>query len=137
MSVEADEVVTSALCDRSKVSPWGVHGGGAGQRLAFLVKRSGEPDFVTFTEAFGVTSPTKFSNVRLRRGDAVMLRSPSGGGYGPPWERPIERVLADVESGFISVERAKLDYGVAVREDGTVDEAATDGLRTEMADGVG
>src|SRR5207248_1541535 len=82
MSVEADEVVASALCDRSKVSP-------------------------------------------------------SGGGYGPPWERPIERVLADVESGFVSVEHAHRDYGVAIRDDGTVDEATTSALRREMADGVG
>jgi N-methylhydantoinase B len=137
MSVEADEVVASALCDRSKVSPWGVHGGGVGERLAFLVKRSGEPEFVTFVEAFGVTSPTKFSNVRLRRGDTVMLRSPSGGGYGPPWERPVGRVLADVANGFISVERAQLDYGVAVRPDGAVDDETTNALRREMADGVG
>jgi N-methylhydantoinase B len=108
-----------------------------GERLAFLVKRSGEPEFVTFVEAFGVTSPTKFSNVRLRQGDTVMLRSPSGGGYGPPWERPVGRVLADVANGFISVERARLDYGVAVRADGAVDDETTNALRREMADGVG
>jgi N-methylhydantoinase B/oxoprolinase/acetone carboxylase alpha subunit len=137
MTVEAEEVVVSALCDRSKVSPWGVNGGRAGERLAFLVKRSGESEFVTFSDAFRVTSPTKFSNVRLRRGDTVTLRSPSGGGYGPPWERPVDRVLEDVGSGFVSVERAHLDYGVVVREDGTVDEERTNALRKELANGLG
>jgi N-methylhydantoinase B len=137
MSVEADEVVVSALCDRSKVSPWGVHGGQDGERLAFLVRRAGEGEFVTFADAFGLVSPTKFSNVRLRRGDTVMLRSPSGGGYGPPRERPVDRVLSDVASGFVSSERARTHYGVVIRDDGTLDEAATNALRKELPDAVG
>jgi N-methylhydantoinase B/oxoprolinase/acetone carboxylase alpha subunit len=137
MTVEADEIVVSALCDRSKVSPWGVHGGETGDRLAFLVKREGDEEFRTFSEAFGTISPTKFSNVRLQRGDTVMLRSPSGGGYGPPWERPAERVAADVEGGFVSVARARERYGVVFRSDGSLDEAATEVLRREMADAMG
>jgi N-methylhydantoinase B/oxoprolinase/acetone carboxylase alpha subunit len=137
MTVEADEVVVSALCDRSKVSPWGVHGGRPGERLAFLVKRAGDDGFVTFSQAFGTISPTKFSNVRLLRGDTVMLRSPSGGGYGPPYERPVERVAADVAGGFVSVAQAREDYGVVIGGDGSVDEAATEVLRREIADAVG
>jgi N-methylhydantoinase B/oxoprolinase/acetone carboxylase alpha subunit len=137
MTVEADEIVTSALCDRSKVFPWGVHGGEVGERLAFLVRRAGTEKFRTFSEAFGTISPTKFSNVRLVRGDTVMLRSPSGGGYGPPWERPVGRVAADVETGFVSVERARERYGVVFRGDGSLDEAATEVLRREMADAMG
>src|SRR5581483_1581059 len=130
MTVEADDIVVSALCDRSKVSPWGVDGGGSGERLAFLVRRDGDEEFGTF-------SPTKFSNVRLERGDAVLLRSPSGGGYGPPWERPVAHVLEDVASGFVSVARARADYGVVLGTDGGVDEAATRALREELARGVG
>jgi N-methylhydantoinase B/oxoprolinase/acetone carboxylase alpha subunit len=137
MTVEADEIVVSALCDRSKVSPWGVHGGKPGERLAFLVKHERDDAFRTFSEAFGTISPTKFSNVRLRRGDAVMLRSPSGGGYGPPRERPAERVAEDVASGFVSKARARADYGVVIRSDGMVDHDATETLRREMAVGVG
>ena len=137
MSVEADEVVVSALCDRSKVAPWGVFGGGPGQRTAFLVRRAGEECFVTFSEAFGTTSDTKFSNVRLRRGDTVMLRSPSGGGYGPPWERPVDAVLDDIAEGLVSPAAALELYGVALDEAGRVDAAATEALRAEMSgDGV-
>jgi N-methylhydantoinase B/oxoprolinase/acetone carboxylase alpha subunit len=119
------------------VFPWGVHGGEVGERLAFLVRRAGTEKFRTFSEAFGTTSPTKFSNVRLLRGDTVMLRSPSGGGYGPPWERPVGRVAADVETGFVSVERARERYGVVFRGDGSLDQAATEVLRREMADAMG
>ena len=114
-----------------------MHGGKPGERLAFLVKREGDDDFRTFSEAFGTTSPTKFSNLRLQRGDAVMLRSPSGGGYGPPWERPPKRVAEDVASGFVSNARARADYGVAITSDGTIDDDATETLRRKMADDVG
>ena len=85
LHVEADEIIVSALCDRSKIAPWGVHGGGDGDRLAYLVRDGRLDRFQTFSEAFGTPSDTKFSNVQLRRGDTVMLRSPSGGGYGPPF----------------------------------------------------
>ncbi|WP_344746060.1 hypothetical protein [Streptosporangium vulgare] len=37
-------------------------------------------------------SPTKFTNVRLHRGDRVRLTSPSGAGYGPASERLPELV---------------------------------------------
>jgi N-methylhydantoinase B len=37
-----------------------------------------------------------------------------GGGYGDPHQRPVEKVLKDIRNGFISVEKAKEDYGVVV-----------------------
>ena len=137
MTAEADEIVVSALCDRSKISPWGLFGGREGERLAFLVKRAGEDEFRTFSDAFGTPSPTKFSNVRLKPGDTVMLRSPSGGGYGPPWQRPVEKVLADARNGFVSREHARADYGVVICDDGTVDDEGTAVLRKEMSNAMG
>jgi N-methylhydantoinase B len=59
----------------------------------------------------------------------VLLRSPSGGGYGPPHERDPERVADDVREGFVTAEAARGVYGVALREDGTVDAAETARLR--------
>jgi N-methylhydantoinase B len=37
-----------------------------------------------------------------------------GGGYGDPLQRPVEKVLKDVQNGFVSIEKAKEDYGVVV-----------------------
>jgi N-methylhydantoinase B len=37
-----------------------------------------------------------------------------GGGYGNPLERPVEKVLRDVRNGFVSLEKAREDYGVAI-----------------------
>lgn len=137
LEVEADEIVVSALCDRSKTSPWGVHGGLDGDRLAYLVKRAGSDEFVTFSEAFGTLSDTKFSNVRLERGDQVMLHSPSGGGYGPPIERDPEKVAEDVRGRFVSRESAYALYGVALDTEGNVEADATRARREEMRRDVG
>jgi N-methylhydantoinase B/oxoprolinase/acetone carboxylase alpha subunit len=48
----------------------------------------------------------------------VLLRSPSGGGYGPSLERQIERVALDVLEGYVTTEAALRDYGVVVPTDG-------------------
>lgn len=37
-----------------------------------------------------------------------------GGGYGNPLKRPLEKVLKDVRNGFVSIEKAKEDYGVMI-----------------------
>jgi N-methylhydantoinase B/oxoprolinase/acetone carboxylase alpha subunit len=118
MTVEADEIVVSALCDRSKNAPWGVFGGDDGGRTAFLARRAESDEFLPFSRAFGTTSDTKFSNVRLQRGEQVLLRSPSGGGYGPAREREVERVALDVREGYVSTEAALRVYGVVVPADG-------------------
>ena len=43
--------------------------------------------------------------------------TPGGGGYGNPRERDPEAVLRDVRDGFVSIEGARRDYGVAVTGD--------------------
>ena len=53
-----------------------------------------------------------------------------GGGYGNPFEREPEAVAKDVQYGYISIESAEKDYGVALVEDGlVVDAEATAELR--------
>lgn len=67
---------------------------------------------------------------RLVPGDRVRFVLSGGGGYGDPNEREPERVLADVEQGYVSIERAKTDYGVVIDpERMLVDAAATAELR--------
>ncbi|RSN65667.1 hydantoinase [Amycolatopsis sp. WAC 04182] len=57
--------------------------------------------------------PSK-SRVNLRPDDVVNVVLPGGGGYGDPFERDPEAVLADVVDGYISVEAARELYGVEV-----------------------
>ena len=60
----------------------------------------------------------------------------AGGGVGDPFTREPARVLADVRNGYISVDGARVMYGVVVAGDPdqdpegiAVDEAATSALR--------
>jgi N-methylhydantoinase B len=53
----------------------------------------------------------------------MVLLAPAGGaGFGNPFKRPAEAVLADVVSGYVSMEAAARDYGVAVTYLGTDDQ---------------
>jgi N-methylhydantoinase B len=62
----------------------------------------------------------------------VRYRTAGAGGYGDPTDRPVAAVLADVRDGYVTVEAAREDYGVAVDPDSlTVDEAATARLRED------
>ena len=132
LTVDADEIVVNAFTDRSRVQPWGLFGGLPGQCGAFLVRKAGEEEWQYFSQAFGTPSDTKFSNVRLHRGDQVVLRTPSGGGFGSPWERSTESVFADVADGFVTEAAARELYGVVFR-DGAVDPEATAARRRELA----
>ncbi|HEY4893081.1 MAG TPA: hydantoinase B/oxoprolinase family protein, partial [Reyranella sp.] len=66
--------------------------------------------------------------------DRVIISMPGGGGLGNPRRRAVEAVAQDVREGFISAESARRDYGVAVSDDGTVDEAETAKLRQLAAE---
>ena len=50
------------------------------------------------------------------------MAPPGGAGYGDPFRRPVDAVLADVVSGYVSLESAEHDYGVVVRYLGTPDQ---------------
>src|SRR3972149_10211369 len=66
----------------------------------------------------------------VKKGDIVVKLSPGGAGGGDPWLRPVEQVAMDVKNEKVSVEAARLIYGVIV-DPATlkVDQAATAKLR--------
>jgi N-methylhydantoinase B len=78
--------------------------------------------------------PTRYADYPLRQGNVFRLDTPGGGGFGDPFQREPERVLADVREGYVSRDAAERDYGVVVAEtaDGLmVDAAATVRKRSE------
>lgn len=72
--------------------------------------------------------------VTIKPGERAANHNPGGGGYGNPFERPVERVADDVRNGMVSVAGARADYGV-VMDPATrgVDQEATTRLRREQA----
>jgi N-methylhydantoinase B len=50
----------------------------------------------------------------LQPGDCLELITPGGGGFGDPLERAVERVLADVFYGYVSLEQSEKEYGVII-----------------------
>ena len=62
-----------------------------------------------------------------------------GGGFWNPLERDPQARLADVRSGYVSVEAARRDYGVVIHQEGrrfTLDVEATMELRGRAREAV-
>jgi N-methylhydantoinase B len=105
------------LGERGKYPPFGVNGG----RSAMLNR------FVYETDRGEETPPlvSKITDVRIRRGQKVRLETPGGGGCGDPATRAPERVVRDVQLGYVSRDSAARDYKVVLRTDGSLDAEAT------------
>jgi 5-oxoprolinase (ATP-hydrolysing)/N-methylhydantoinase A len=54
-----------------------------------------------------------------------------GAGYGDPLARPLDAVLADIADGYVTAAAAARDYGIVLRDDGSVDEEASRRRRAE------
>ncbi len=100
---------------RHKYAPEGLFGGKPGLKAQFLV--DGIPG-----NPFGLT--------QLKPGSVVMIDAAGGGGYGDPLERDPDLVEKDVLEGYVSLQKAKEEYGVVI-DSGTlkVDLEATRMLR--------
>ncbi|WP_349357998.1 hydantoinase B/oxoprolinase family protein [Stappia sp.] len=71
----------------------------------------------------------------IHPGERAANKNPGGGGFGNPFEREIGRVVDDIRNGLVSIEGARLDYGVVIADPETlaVDEAATAKARAAAA----
>jgi N-methylhydantoinase B/oxoprolinase/acetone carboxylase alpha subunit len=133
LEVTADEITLSCLFDRAKIPGWGLFGGNDGGLSRLQVRRKGDDTFRTFVDAYNTVSPTKFTNVLLKRGDVVRYQTPGGGGYGDPFRRDPMLVLTDVRNGWVSRDAARTEYGVVLADSGgdlLIDELATANLRS-------
>jgi N-methylhydantoinase B len=117
-TMEADGYV-SLWFDRSVTPAWGLFDGGAGAG----------PDVTLSFPDGSEKHLLKVNASPLPTGAVVTTHTGGGGGYGRAFERDPQRVRSDVLDGYVTVEGARNDYGVALRDDLTVDEAATQALR--------
>jgi N-methylhydantoinase B len=76
----------------------------------------------------------KAFNQVIKPGDAYILRSGGGGGFGSPLEREVDALQRDVTGGYVSKEAAEKYYGAVFESDSlAIDRAATRLRRAEMA----
>jgi N-methylhydantoinase B len=92
-------LVVSCLAARTEFPPLGIHGGKSGQLRQYTI--NGEP----------VHPKGRYI---LNPGDVITATEAGGGGFGNAYERSTERVLHDVQYGFVTKEGAVQDYGVEV-----------------------
>ena len=121
--IELLEEVASVFLfgERGKFSPPGVLGGESGALNKF-----------TYEQDDGVHSPllsSKMNDIKLKKGQKLLLQTPGGGGYGTPCERDPDAVALDVSLGYVSRENAVRQYAVSINDDGTLNKKETHNLR--------
>jgi N-methylhydantoinase B len=104
---EAQNTVMSYMCDRARSITWGIEGGLCSIPHGVWLNKG--TDRERFLGAV-------FSGVDVGPGDVFTRPSAGGGGYGDPLERDPRAVREDVADGYVSLQRARKDYGVAIRE---------------------
>jgi N-methylhydantoinase B len=102
-----DEITLTATFGRHKYVPWGVDGGEAGSPNAVRIFHADGREVVA----------GKCARYPLKRGEVARLITGTGGGWGPPLERPVEDVVEDVKDGYVSIGQAESDYGVVLDPD--------------------
>ena len=117
--VLADTAMLAVRIDSVVNPPWGVAGGLNGGSGRATIN--------------GVPIAALSDGNMLKKGDVFRIETGGGGGWGHPFDRPAEDVLADVAGGFVSPDAAARDYGVVIR-DGAIDADATAAGRATRPD---
>ncbi len=129
MELENRDVQAAMTCrgmDRFQFRPWGLDGGAAGE-VGRVVLNRGRLD----EREIG-----KITVLELKHRDVVHILTPSGGGFGDPLDRELDRVATDVRGGLLSLEKAARDYGVVFDGD-EVDPKASEAARAKLRDARG
>ena len=84
--------------------------------FGFFGGKPGSRNAITLSYPDGTRRQAKSKEIirGIPRGTVYNQVAGGGGGYGDPFERPADLVLADVRNGLIGVEAARADYGVCI-----------------------
>ena len=109
----------NAGLDRQLYPPQGIVGGHNAKHNRLVIKTTqGEK-----------IQPSKVTDYEVAAGEIISLQTGGGGGFGPPYERPLEMVLEDYEDGLVSEKQAEEAYGVIFDTEGQIDRQKTMELR--------
>jgi N-methylhydantoinase B len=123
---EAEDTIISYICDRERSVAFGIQGGLPSTPHGLWLKRKN----AKAAEWLGAV----FSDEPIASGDVFERSSGGGGGLGDPLKRDPKSVMRDVEDDYVSVARAKMDYGVVLKlVDADLAEYSIDAKATKAA----
>ena len=117
----ANDSITYVSMGRSIERPWGLVGGGKGTTNYVQIHTGGESQ-----------RGARVPSTAMKEGEVISIVTGGGGGYGDPFERPVDEVVADTIDGYITPECARSEYGVVMDGEGQVDTAASQLLRQKV-----
>lgn len=120
-----NEIRFSSQMDRVRCKPWGLQGGLSGLGNSVALHRYGADEETHFPNG-------KALNQVLKPGDAYILRSGGGGGYGSPLERDLQSLARDVRCGYVTRDAAEKLYGAVFDAGGEILPGETQRRRAEM-----
>jgi len=107
-TVDCEQAHVSLWFERSKTPAWGLFGGG-----------DAVPPIVVLNPGTDREEQLlKASRHGLQRGDVIRTMTGGGGGFGNPRDRLPDDVRRDVRNGHVTLEAARLVYGVEVHTEG-------------------
>jgi len=107
-TVDCEQAHVSLWFERSKTPAWGLFGGG-----------DAVPPIVVLNPGTDREEQLlKASRHGLQRGDVIRTMTGGGGGFGNPRDRLSDDVRRDVRNGHVTLEAARLVYGVEVHTEG-------------------
>lgn len=115
----------SFVMDHGRVGPQGAQGGGDGAANEIEVLRG--------QERYVPPHLSKDQNIAVGAGDRIAVRTPGGGGFGPPALRDPALVARDLARGYVTRTQAARDYAVIFDHAGQIDTGATLTLRAKLA----
>jgi len=98
----------SFVMDHGRFGPQGVLGGADGAMNEVEIQRGGA--------TYVPEHLSKDQDIALSPGDRVRVRTPGGGGFGPPTARDPALVAEDLRLGRITPNAAEIDYGVCAED---------------------
>ncbi len=117
------DLMFNAQVERVDCRPWGLFGGLSALGNEVRLERDGELQRFPSGKVF---------SQKLVAGDAYVMLSGGGGGFGSPLERNLDDLQNDVRQGYVSKAAARESYGAVFGSDGRIDRPASEARRAAM-----
>lgn len=102
------------ICGARDAYGYGSLGGSERRPWALAGGREGTNNYLEYVCGGAVSRHGRVARVAVAEGDLVRSVTGTGGGFGDPREREPERVREDILDGYVTLDRGRTEYGVAL-----------------------